>query len=366
MTRLVCWQPLLTDHQRHTLDALGTMLGAMPDYIVATLGDAARDRQGWARVDSSLIVLPRTGWLRWAWTRLARDADAVHIFGSPFGDRRLIVVLLLALRRCPRVWLVSEPWSDSVESYFSKRPTAGDRAKAWLRPALYRLYGRLIRRRVAGVFAIAPLAARQYRAIGVPATRIVPFGYFVPGPAAIPPPPAAGVLRIVFVGALIPRKGVADLATAAALLAARGAPVAIDVYGPGDFVEAPALRHRGRIAFGDVSRVVANYDVLVVPSRHDGWAVVVNEAIIAGVPVVASDRTGAGAMIDRWGCGARFAAGDPVALADTLAALAGDPARVAAMRAATHALAAELTPERAARYMAAAIAGEPEANPWYD
>lgn len=364
MTRLVCWQPLLTDHQRHTLDALGSELGCVPEYVVATVAHEARDGQGWARVDAAVSVMPPDWSLKWA-RQWFGDAGTIHIFGSPFGDRRLTAILAIAQRHGARVWLVSEPWSDSAEGYFSPTAMLRDRFKAILRPLLYRLYGRLIRG-VAGVFAISPLAVSQYRAIGVPPERVVPFGYFVPGPAVTLPPPApTACLRVAFVGALIARKGVADLAAAAALLEARGVAMAVDVYGSGTLADTATVRHRGTIPFGDAPRVIAEYDIVVVPSRHDGWGVVVNEALMAGVPVAASDRTGAGAMIDRWGCGVRFAAGDPTALAAALAAVAADRCRLAAMRDAALALAPRLTPACAARYMAAAIGGKPEANPWF-
>lgn len=365
MTALVCWQPLLTDHQRHTLDALGVELGMVPEYVVASTAHAARDAQGWGRVDATLTELPAKGVWAWARSQLARP-DAVHIFGSPFGNFRLIGVLVLALRSSARVWLVSEPWSTVADGYFAAKVRWQDRVRSALRPWLYRGYARLIRGRIAGVFAISPLAVAQYRAMGVPAARIMPFGYFVPGPGALPPPSPSPLLRVVFVGALIARKGIDDLATAAALLAKSQAPVTIDVFGPGEFpAGSVGLRHCGQIAFGDASRVIAGYDLLVVPSRHDGWAVVVNEALMAGVPVAASDGTGAGAMIDRWGCGVRFAAGDPAGLAATLTGLARDPEAVASMRAAARALAPALSPRRAASYMAAAIRGRPEPNPWY-
>jgi glycosyltransferase involved in cell wall biosynthesis len=366
VTALVCWQPLLTDHQRHTLDALGAELGTIPEYIVAKTANAERDAQGWTRIDATLTRLPKRGTWGWAKARLALD-DTIHIFGSPFEDRRLIGILILAIWSGARVWLISEPWSTAAYGYFADRLQWSDRVRAALRPWLYRVYGWLISRRVAGVFTISPLAAAQYGAIGVPVKRIFPFGYFVPEPAELPSPTVARpALRAVFVGALIARKGIAELAAAAKLLADDGAAVTIDVFGPGQLPPgSAALRYCGHIAFGNAARIMARYDVLVVPSRHDGWAVVVNEALMAGVAVIASDRTGAGAMIDRWGCGARFAAGDTADLARTLTSLAGDPAAVASMRAAARALAPALTPARAATYMAAALRGQPEANPWY-
>lgn len=366
MTALVCWQPLLTDHQRYTLDALGVELGTVPEYIVAEVADQVRDAQGWARVDSALTKLPASG--LWSWARAAlAQADTVHIFGSPFGNRRLIGVLALALWSGVPVWLVSEPWSTAADGYFAEQRRWQDRVRAALRPWVYRGYARLIAKRVAGVFAISPLAVAQYRDMGVPAARIIPFGYFVRAPVALPAPPASSpVLRVAFVGALIARKGIAELAAAATMLAADRAALKIDVFGPGELPDgSAALRHCGQIPFGEAGQVMAGYDLLVVPSRHDGWGVVVNEALMAGVPVVASDRTGAGAMIDRWGCGGRFAAGSAADLAATLARLARDRAALASMRAAARALAPALHPARAAAYMAAAIRGMPEPNPWY-
>jgi glycosyltransferase involved in cell wall biosynthesis len=43
----------------------------------------------------------------------------------------------------------------------------------------------------------------------------------------------------------------------------------------------------------DIPPIFAAADVFVLPSRHDGWGVVVNEALGAGLPIIASDRTGA-------------------------------------------------------------------------
>jgi glycosyltransferase involved in cell wall biosynthesis len=63
--------------------------------------------------------------------------------------------------------------------------------------------------------------------------------------------------------------------------------------------------------------------VLVLPSRHsETWGLVVNEALLHGVPVVASDRVGCApdlVVADR--TGAVFAAGDVEALARALASV---------------------------------------------
>jgi len=52
---------------------------------------------------------------------------------------------------------------------------------------------------------------------------------------------------------------------------------------------------------GDVSAVYRNSDVLCLASEHEPWALVVNEAVAAGLAVVASDVVGAAAELVREG-----------------------------------------------------------------
>src|SRR5690606_13612865 len=43
----------------------------------------------------------------------------------------------------------------------------------------------------------------------------------------------------------------------------------------------------------ELPAIYARADVLCAPSRHDGWGLVVPEGLAAGLPVIATDRTGA-------------------------------------------------------------------------
>ena len=68
-------------------------------------------------------------------------------------------------------------------------------------------------------------------------------------------------------------------------------------------------------------------DVFVLPSRHEPWGLVVNEAMNAARAVVASDEVGAAFDLVRPGeNGFVFPAGDVPALADALAHVLADPA----------------------------------------
>jgi glycosyltransferase involved in cell wall biosynthesis len=134
------------------------------------------------------------------------------------------------------------------------------------------------------VEAVAHLPAGSVRTIyaGIPDTHIVPA-----------PRPAPGTL-VGMVGRLSPEKG-ADVFI-------RSLPSLEGVTGVlvGDGPERPALESlasrlgvadrvifMGHVAHGLAS--VASLDVLVVPSRFEGLPLVVVEALVSGVPVVAAD-----------------------------------------------------------------------------
>lgn len=48
------------------------------------------------------------------------------------------------------------------------------------------------------------------------------------------------------------------------------------------------------IALGGLPALYAGHDVLAVPSRYDGWGMVVPEGLASGMPVICSDQVGAG------------------------------------------------------------------------
>jgi glycosyltransferase involved in cell wall biosynthesis len=86
------------------------------------------------------------------------------------------------------------------------------------------------------------------------------------------------------------------------------------------------IEYRGFKAPEDLADEFARADVFVLPSRHDGWGVVVNQALGAGLPVIASDAVGAGLdLVEPEGNGLLFAAGDTHGLLACLERLARNP-----------------------------------------
>jgi glycosyltransferase involved in cell wall biosynthesis len=54
----------------------------------------------------------------------------------------------------------------------------------------------------------------------------------------------------------------------------------------------------GKIPNKEIHKIIVNADVLILPSIYDGWGAVVNEALMCGVPVIASNRCGASILIN--------------------------------------------------------------------
>jgi glycosyltransferase involved in cell wall biosynthesis len=106
----------------------------------------------------------------------------------------------------------------------------------------------------------------------------------------------------LFCGSLIARKGVDLLARAFVRLASEIDNVRLRIVGEGELRRlleqtlGPVSERVEFAGFKDWEELPAEYakaDVLCVPSRYDGWGLVVPEGLASGLPVIATDRMGA-------------------------------------------------------------------------
>lgn len=164
----------------------------------------------------------------------------------------------------------------------------------------------------------------------------------------------------VFVGRLTAQKRVADLLEAVSLLARRGDAPHLTVVGDGP--ERAALERRaaaadlaGRVSFEGmvppdaVSALLAGKRVCVLPSVDEGLGLVVAEALVAGVPVVATRSGGIPDLLTDPEAGALVPPGDPGALADAIRRVAGDDRFLAGAARAGQALQRRLSPDAVAQ-----------------
>jgi glycosyltransferase involved in cell wall biosynthesis len=146
----------------------------------------------------------------------------------------------------------------------------------------------------------------------------------------------------LFVARLIGAKDPATLLEAQARLEAEGNAPWLVLVGDGPESKSlrafAAARNLVRVRFAgsrepaELPALYAAADLFVLPSRHEPWGVVVNEAMAAGLPVVLTDRVGAAADLLQDGVNGRLVpAGDAAALASALGSIARDEAMRARM-----------------------------------
>jgi len=103
-------------------------------------------------------------------------------------------------------------------------------------------------------------------------------------------------LRLLFLGSVVIRKGVAELLDAARRLADE--PVEFHFVGreaitfPSDAIKNPKIIRHGAVSRSQVAACFADADVFVLPSLSDGFGLTQIEAQAYGLPVIASRRCG--------------------------------------------------------------------------
>ena len=168
-------------------------------------------------------------------------------------------------------------------------------------------------------------------------------------------PPAAdrrdwtnGPLRLLFVGNLIPRKGLHVLLAALAQVRAEWRLSVVGRSADPAYAWRMAARAArpplaGRVAWcgplSDAALAVemAAAHVMVVPSDYEGFGIVYLEGMAFGLPAIATTGGAAAEIVSDGVDGYLVPPGDSAALAERIATLAGDRARLAQMSAAARA-----------------------------
>lgn len=166
---------------------------------------------------------------------------------------------------------------------------------------------------------------------------VLPYG--CPPPRQAPPVrPRSGPLRVLFVGGLSQRKGLADLLEAAQLL---GGAISLTLIGrliggPCTPLQQALGEHRwcASLPRSGVLAEMARHDVLVLPSLFEGFPLVIGEALAQGLPVIATANAAAEELVSHGQEGFLVPIRDPEAIAAHLEQLAGDRALGEAMGAA--------------------------------
>lgn len=239
----------------------------------------------------------------WRSVLLSTPCDLVYL-NSLFSRSTIRLLWLRRVRAIPRVPFLLAPRGELHEGALSIHR---GRKRAWLRLS-----------RLAGLYdhlrwhAATPEEARDIqRAIGPAAEGMVRVARHVPfaRPEATCRSEAAegrdkrpGRARIVFVSRISRKK---NLDLALRLVSRLQGDVEFDIYGPVEdeaywrecqalidaLASSSAVRYRGPLMPAEVAATFANYHVFLFPTRGESFGRIVVESLMAGCPVLVSDRT---------------------------------------------------------------------------
>ncbi len=140
-------------------------------------------------------------------------------------------------------------------------------------------------------------------------------------------------LKLLFVGGLSQRKGVADLFAAVDAIGDR---VSLTVVGRKASEDCAPLnaglaKHRWipSLPHDEILKLMRQHDVLVFPSLFEGFGLVITEAMSQGTPVITTDRTAGPNLIEHGKNGWLIEAGSTLALQAAIEDLLAHPETVA-------------------------------------
>jgi len=339
---ILCVAPCNNPHIVPIFDALAARDDV--DVLRASLFPLSADRQrmGWPEMaaDAPYLQPWRRAADRWRYWRGLARADFVILPGFfQFPTLPLHHAVRRLLRKPTLMW--SEPFAGHPRT-LAQSPLRR-RLKRWLIQPFNSPDHCLL--------VTGEGAEDDYRQLGMHRWQYREFALAV-APSTLPrnseaaePAPQNG-LRIVFCGALNHRKGVDLLIEAVRRPELRKADFHLTLIGDGplrdelsrkcsdDAALTSKVSFLGSRPAKECRAELSKHDVLVLPSRYDGWGAIVNEAMEAGLAIVVSDHVGSrGHLVRQNENGLVFQSDSVESLRYTLQTLIGDRPIVESMKA---------------------------------
>lgn len=303
-TRIVFWEPQSSPHKSEFLSSVARLCPDI-DIFCCAAGGLGPDRKalGWEITGGGFTTYeaPSQDQIH----RLVTEdiESTLHVFSGFRWHSMLVSALNLVLAHRARFALLCEP-------------RANEGLKGLLRFIHSILTEQRIRNSVSFVLGIGRHGPDWFKKTLYREENIFPFAYFVDPPYQAQEPKAditscLRPLRLCFCGRLVKDKGILDFIEAIVNLKIAHE-ITIVGDGPLKQVANQILGRQsasysiiGAIPRRDIGNILVDQDILVLPSKttHDGWGVVVSEALMSGTAVIVSSAAGASVVMQNPLCG---------------------------------------------------------------
>jgi glycosyltransferase involved in cell wall biosynthesis len=279
------------------------------------------------------------------------------IFSSSFGVWTILALLFKPVGRW-RVVIAYEGSSPGVDYRNSATRLSLRRAMVWAADAC------ITNSQAGKDYLIEILKAKSDRVFAQPYE--VPAAQSLSGSSpAVEPNEFKQLQRpvFVFVGSIIPRKGLHLLLEACVVLQKQGCSnYTLLIVGDGSqreeleaFCQSQNLQDcvkwTGRVDYNLMGDYFQNSDVFILPTLEDTWGMVVLEAMILGKPVLCSQWAGASDLVAEGQNGYVFDPRDSAGVAKVMRHFIDNPSLIRSMGQASQQLIAQHTPEAAAQFL---------------
>ena len=293
--KIFFWQNINSMHQSAFLKALALR----HDVTLITIRHGSgREDMGWYEPELPGVTLLDIRAIDWkSLIREHAGKYSVHVFAGLHAFAPVHRAFLFALSQRCRIGVYAEP--------LVMKGALGI-IKQWRGRLDYQRYAD----HIDFILCIGKKCKLQYLGWGFPAYKLFDWAYITePMDTPIPMLPNDRPFRIIFPASCSLRKG-ADLLLEAATSMKADLPFELICYSISSDVN-NRFEQQMQVSYGAIDHIrllpfienqqvkiaISESDLMVLPSRFDGWGAVVNEALGAGTPVLVSDQCGSSALL---------------------------------------------------------------------
>lgn len=259
--------------------------------IVPDFFENERELDGWSvpKLEGvKIIVAPTLEQIR----EEINTPEAKHIFSGINAYPMVYYAFKMAVKCHKKVIVYAEPYDNRG-------------IKGFARYLMYRYLAIKYGRHIAALLATGEKGVTCYQSVGFSPNKVFEWAYFTEHSPRSKEVSGNTRTKILFIGQLIERKGILPLIAAFKRVSKHDS-CSLSIIGDGtqreDVIKMlqgdKNIYYLGMQANEQIPLYLSKTDLLVLPSYHDGWGAVVNEALQAGCRVLCSTECGAASLLD--------------------------------------------------------------------